>query len=198
MDYFSIILLCIYLIRAAGSTTIIINEVADKGTTNACADKQDWVELHNAGSSAVSLAGFKLHDDNGPDDSSAYVFPSDAKLKPGAFLVLCSQVGNKSPQFKIGGDDTITLRNAAGEVVSTSGPLDGDGAYGLTWAYDSKTSTYRYTSTPTPGSVNVFTERWTAVRAQLAQQHEDGEAFFESASVAAADRLVECLSFAHY
>ena len=45
--------------------------------------------------------------------------------------------------------------------------------------------------TPTPGHANVFPENWDgpAVRAWLAQQHVDGEAFFESASVAAADRL---------
>ena len=48
--------------KTAGAQ-VIISEVADKGTSNACTDKADWVELQNTGSSTVSLAGFKLHDD---------------------------------------------------------------------------------------------------------------------------------------
>ena len=137
----------------------MISEVADKGTSNACPGKQDWVELHNTGSSAVSLAGYKLHDDRGPDDSKAYVFPRDREIKAGAYLVLCTGVDDKSPMFKIGGSDTITLRNAAGAVVSRVGPLPGDGEFDFTWAYNSKTTVFAYTSTPTPGSANVFTSR---------------------------------------
>ena len=106
----------------------------------------------------MSLSGFKLHDDNGPDDSRAYVFGDGSALEAGAFVVLCNAVDGdgQSPQFKIGGDDTITLRNAAGKVVSTSGQLQDAGDYDVTWAYNSKSSSYAYTSTPTPGSANVF------------------------------------------
>ena len=167
---------------------MIISEVADKGTSNACTDKADWVELQNTGSSTVSLAGFKLHDDNGPEDSRAFVFASDATLKAGAFLVLCRGDDN-SPQFGIGGRDTITLRNAAGEVLSTSGSLTGDGDDDVTWAFNGEKSSYEYTATPTPGRANVFANIWSRERARLAQQHEDGEAFFESSSVAAGNRL---------
>ena len=134
-------------------------QVADKGTSNACPDKQDWVELQNTGSSAVSLSGFKLHDSNGPEDSRTYVFGDRSALEAGAFLVLCNAVDgdDKSPQFKIGGDDTITLLDAAGKVVSTSGQLQDTGDFNVTWAYNSESSSYAYTSTPTPGSANVFT-----------------------------------------
>ena len=134
-------LACVFFIRSS-IAAVIINEVADKGTANACPGKQDWVELHNTGSSPVALAGFKLHDSNGPGDSKAYVFPAKTDLAAGAFLVLCTRVDAKSPQFKIGGDDKITLRNPAGEIVSTSGTLPNKGEYGITWAYNSKTSTY--------------------------------------------------------
>ena len=110
---------------------IIISEVSDKGTSNAC--PEDWIELQNNASWTVPLAGFKLHDDNGPDASKAYVFAAGSTLKAGEFLVLCTRADDKSPQFKIGGDDTITLRNAAGEVVSTSGQLMDAGEYDVTW-----------------------------------------------------------------
>jgi len=173
---------------------VIISEVADKGTSNACGGKADWVELHNTGSSGVSLADFKLHDDNGADSSTAFVFASDAKLEANAFLVLCAGVDgdDKSPKFKIGGGDTITLVNAAGKVVSTSGELQAKGGVNITWAFNSKTSSYEYTSSPTPGGANVFTavtNKWSRERVRLVKQHEDGEAFFESTGVAAAKRL---------
>ena len=184
------ILLYFFCARLAVSfATVIISEVADKGSSDACPEKQEWIELHNNGATATSLAGAKIHDDNGPDDSSAYVFPADVIIESGAFLVLCCQVDSSSPQFKIGGGDTITFRDVDGLVVSSSGMLEDKGVYDLTWAYNEKTNAYQYTSTPTPGRANVFTENWPAVRARLAKQHDDGEAFFESASVAAADRL---------
>ena len=180
--------------KSTSEVKIIISEVADKGSFNACGGKADWVELQNIGSSDVSLADFKLHDDNGADSSTAFVFASDAKLEAGAFLVLCAGGGDdaKSPKFKIGGRDTITLVNAAGKVVSTSGELQALGGYNITWALNSKTSAYEYTSSATPGSGNVFTavtNKWSRERLRLVTQHEDGEAFFESSSVAAAKRL---------
>ena len=71
MNPCSSILLYFLFARLAVSSTVIISEVADKGTSNACPEKQEWVELHNSGATATSLAGAKIHDDNGPDDSSA-------------------------------------------------------------------------------------------------------------------------------
>ena len=176
--------------------SVIISEVAAEGTSNACRDKQDWIELQNIGSKVMSLAGAKLIN-NGPYDSSAYVFPSDVTIGSGAFLVLCCRMDSNSPQFEIDGGDTITLRDRDGWVnwvASSSGILKDKwtgwkAGYDLTWAYNGKINAYQYTSTPTPGRANVFTENWPAVRARLAKQHNDGEAFFESASVAAADRL---------
>eukprot|EP00670_Eutreptiella_braarudii_P022339 CAMPEP_0174345190 /NCGR_PEP_ID=MMETSP0811_2-20130205/614_1 /TAXON_ID=73025 ORGANISM="Eutreptiella gymnastica-like, Strain CCMP1594" /NCGR_SAMPLE_ID=MMETSP0811_2 /ASSEMBLY_ACC=CAM_ASM_000667 /LENGTH=50 /DNA_ID=CAMNT_0015468723 /DNA_START=42 /DNA_END=190 /DNA_ORIENTATION=- len=35
--------------RAAFSAALLITEVADKGTSNACPSDQDWVEIHNPG-----------------------------------------------------------------------------------------------------------------------------------------------------
>ena len=174
------------------SSTVVISEVADKGSSSQCgADNEDWAELHNTGSSSVSLAGWKLHDDKGPSDSKAFAFPpTTSPLATGEYLLLCTRMDNAtiSPQFKIGGDDTITLLDASGAVVSSTGALQDLGELDLTWAYNAATSSYQYTSTPTPGQDNVFTDSWPAVRARLTKQHDDGEAFFET-SVIAADRL---------
>ena len=182
------------LLSVAGLTscTVVISEVADKGSSGQCgANNEDWVELHNTGSGSVSLVGWKLHDDKGPSHSKAFTFPSTTSpLAAGEYLVLCTRMGNAttSPQFKIGGDDTIKLLDASGAVVSSTGALQDLGELDLSWAYDAGTSSWRYTSTPSPGQANVLTNSWPAVRARLTKQHDDGEAFFEATSVLA-DRL---------
>jgi len=56
---------------------VVINEIADKGTGNACSG-EDWIELYNRGDTEVSLAGYILHDDQGPEDSDAFVFHNTA------------------------------------------------------------------------------------------------------------------------
>ena len=186
-------LLVLSLAVRFASPTVVISEVADKGSTSQCgADNEDWVELHNRGSSTVALAGWKLHDDKGPSDSKAFTFPSTrSPLAAGTRLLLCTRMDDAttSPQFKIGGDDTISLLDASGAVVSSTGALQGMGAFDLTWAYNAGTSSYQYTSTPTPGEDNVFSDSWPALRARLTKQHDNGEAFFEASSVIAAGRL---------
>ena len=158
------------LLSVAGltSSTVVISEVADKGSSGQCgANNEDWVELHNTGSGSVSLVGWKLHDDKGPSHSKAFTFPSTTSLAAGEYLVLCTRMGNAttSPQFKISGDDTITLLDASGAVVSSTGALQDLGKFGLVWAYDaaSTSPSWHYTSTPTPGQANVFTNSWPAV-----------------------------------
>ena len=175
------------------SSAVVISEVADKGSSSQCgAGNEDWVELHNAGSASVSLAGWKLHDDKGPSDSKAFTFSSTTPLAAGEYLLLCTRMDDAatSPQFKIGGDDTVTLLDASGAVVSSTGALQDLGELDLTWAYNAATSSWRYTSTPTPGQANVFTDSWPALRARLTKQHDDGEAFFEASHITiAAGRL---------
>ena len=168
------------------SSGVVISEVADKGSSSQCgADNEDWVELHNAGSSSVSLVGWKLHDDKGPSDSKAFTFLSTtAPLAAGEYILLCTRMDDESPQFKIGGDDTVTLLDVSGAVVSSTGALQDLGEFDLSWAYNAATSSWQYTSTPTPSQENIFTDNWPAVRTRLTKQHDDGEAFFEASALA--------------
>jgi CotH kinase protein/Lamin Tail Domain len=204
----SIVVQLLLMIRIC-SASIIINEIAPKGTSDVCAG-QDWIELYNNGSEAVDLSSqYILYDErgNGPD---AFRFPSFALMEPQSYLVLCTNVKNSngladvpdpsSPQFGIGGEDTLTLvkllgsenltltvvgRSVSYEIVSSVGPLPGiEDAVDLTYALDPNTNGYNYTSTPTPGSSNVITdvgtleERAEAIRARLAAQNDLGTAFF--------------------
>jgi len=182
------LLICVFFLSSYPALAAVrINEIADKGSASVCAG-EDWVELFNPGSSSFNLSGFTLHDDKGTSDSNAFHFlPSSSVtiIGPDSYVLLCtrSESVSVSPKFKIGGSDTITLRNPDGDVVSTSGELPGLGASGLAWANAS--GIFRYTATPTPGTVNVFSEPWALVRAGMAKQDVDGEGFFSSVDTGA-------------
>jgi hypothetical protein len=144
-------------------STVVINEVSDKGTTGQC-QAQDWIELFNSGDTDVSLAGFVLHDDRDPTHQNVFTFPSDASIAAGAYHTLCCKsidgplfaIGGARARVHVGGYDSVTLRDSAGAVVSTTGQLLNYGGLDITWARKDDGS-YAYTTTPTFGAVNVFT-----------------------------------------
>jgi Lamin Tail Domain len=126
------------------SADIVISEIAGKGSSNVCGeeDPNDWIELHNTATNAsVSLAGYILHDDNGIDDATAFTFPPDYQaLEPGEYRLLCTKGDDvtTSPQFAIGGDDTISLvASDRSTVVASVGPLpDTRNEFDITYAWD--------------------------------------------------------------
>jgi hypothetical protein len=76
--------------------TVFLNEVADKGDFTVCGGSQgvagrDWVELYNSADVAVDLSGWKLHDDRGPLNSEAYVFPATTVLSPNSYTIFCQE-----------------------------------------------------------------------------------------------------------
>lgn len=181
---FTALLLLICLQPAVAA--VRITEISDKGSAGVCAG-EDWVELFNPSSSPVNLTGFTLHDDKGPDDSDAFHFLSASSvtvINPTSYLLLCTRSDTHpasiSPQFKIGGTDTITLLDTAGNVVASSGVLAGLGKVNLTWAY-TESGSFQYTTTPTPGHANVISADWASVRDRLTQQDVIGEDFFSDA-----------------
>jgi hypothetical protein len=93
--------------------------VADKGSTDRC-EGEDWVSFANNGDTDISLAGFVLHDAKGPDDSKAFTFAAGAAIVAGNITTFC-QGAERSFEFAIGGDDTVTLLDAGRAEVDTSG-----------------------------------------------------------------------------
>ena len=127
-----------------------VNEVADKGTSDAC-DGKDWIELHNAGTGTADLSGMVLVDDKGFGDEDQYTFANGSSLSGGEYLVLCKKADFA---FGIGGDDTVTLFAADGTEVSTTTLSHiPDAEPDDTWAYFAEG--YAYTEAPTPGAVNT-------------------------------------------
>ena len=141
---------------------VVVNEVADKGSFGVCGGVSgvagtDWVELFNAGTSTVDLGGWKLHDNNGVSSAETLTFPAGSTIPAGAFLLLCQSSNTSlanSFRFGISGTDTVTLVDASGSAVSTTGTLLNQGSTVSTYQRKND-GTYAY-APATPSSVNVF------------------------------------------
>ncbi len=92
--FWSICLLITALQSAKGQ--VVINEICPTNTSlivNSTGEYDDWMELHNAGSSAVNLNGYGLTDD--PTKPFQFTFPSYS-LQPGQkVLVFAADKTNK-------------------------------------------------------------------------------------------------------
>lgn len=121
----------------------------------------DWVELHNPGASAASLAGWSLSDD--ANDPRKWNFPVSASLPAGGHLmVLCDELDITAPatngylhaNFKLDGDgETVVLTDPSGVSQTVVVP-------GLTphhsWARDAG-GNWVYQESPSPGAANAGT-----------------------------------------
>ncbi|CAB9512555.1 spore coat protein CotH [Seminavis robusta] len=105
-----------------------------------------------------------------------------------------------SPQFGLSGDDTVTLMrakysanssevstsrmSATFEVIDTVELPNTDDAFDITYARDTETGRFNYTSTPTPGTANLMTriptpeEQIVAHKQALREQEAMGRQFF--------------------
>ena len=90
---------------------VVINEVESNG------DDTDWVEVYNAGTSAVDISGWYLFDDD-PVGHAAEITPVAAGtiLNPGAFYVFDT---NTHFTFGLGKADSVTSYNADGVAIDT-------------------------------------------------------------------------------
>jgi hypothetical protein len=91
--------------------TIRINEVESNGDVVA-----DWVELTNAGATAVDVSGWRLRD--GGTDNPAVTVPGGTTIAPGAFYAIYTEI--PGPGFGLGVDDTVTLYKTDGTTVVDS------------------------------------------------------------------------------
>lgn len=183
MAVFSLESLLIFGVLTASTTipaAVIISEVADKGSSNVCSG-EDWLELHNTDSSeAVNLTGYILHDDNGVEDEDAFAFaPETPLLAAQEYRFICTN-RDGGPQFGIGNDDTVTLVDTNGQVVSSVVLLGMVSEFDVTYAWNETGGSYVYTTTPTPGEPNVLTplETLEQRKERLVRQNEEGTRFF--------------------
>ena len=175
---FEIAFLCVFLIlpKAALLTHgMRINEIADKGSDGVC-EGEDWIELFNDSPNDVQLEGYVLHDDQYQENAEKnFTFAAGTVLAGGAYDVLCCDGdGITRPAFKVGKSDTVTLLDASGNVVSTSGKLPGLGEENVTYALNAL-GEYVQTWRPTPGELNVIASKPAK---DLRAQNAEGTSFF--------------------
>lgn len=155
------------------ASSVQINEVAYKGSSDTTCNGEDWIELVVSSSSQEDLLNYTLHDDKGKDDDKAKYFNESMIISAGEYLVLCRNVDFS---FGIGGDDVVTLLDNNGEIVSEV-MLLGSSEDNHTFAFFDDKGTYQYTAMPTPGQANVYVEP-KPLEVKLAEQNEEGDDFF--------------------
>lgn len=130
------------------SDDVLVNEWLPNPTGGDVAG--EFIELINTGSSSVSLAGWKLDDEEG--GSSPYTIPAGTSIAAGGFLVL----GREEIRLALNNDgDTVRLIDPSGKIVSTF-TYEESMDEGVAWARDSQ-GTYQLTTTVTQGKANVIT-----------------------------------------
>lgn len=143
---------------------LLISEVMASNTTTLRDDYgnySDWLEIYNAGDTAVNLLNYGLSDD--VNDLLQWRFP-DVTLQPGEYLVVfCSGAGvAKDPEsteylhtsFKISSyQETLFLVSKTGKVIDSVevSALAKDSAY----ARNQETGEWAVTLQPTPGYPNT-------------------------------------------
>ena len=102
-----------------GDMNVIITEVVSKnesGLTDADGDHSDWIELYNAGTKTVSMAGWCLSDN--PDKPNRWTIPN-VSLAPGEYLVVFAsgkdrQEGQLHTNFSLSAGETVLLMTPVG------------------------------------------------------------------------------------
>lgn len=127
---------------------VVLNEVANKGSRGVC-DGEDWIEIYNTAESDVQLAGYKLCDDKGCDDTKSFTF-SDVIIRAKAFMLLCKETDF---EFGIGSGDTVSFFDASSVMIGTV-YLEGSGVEDVTFSRVPDASGVFRRTDPTPGTFN--------------------------------------------
>ncbi len=112
--------LLLVIVPAASAQQIVINEINYDPPDNT--KPTEFVELHNPGAAAVSVAGWRL------EDAVDYVFPAGASIPAGGYVVVAENAAAFQTAFGFapggvftGGlsaeGERVVLRDAAGAVV---------------------------------------------------------------------------------
>jgi len=114
--------------EAAQSDTtvgVVINEIVFNHS-----EEEDAVELYNAGTVAVDLSGYTIHDD--APDKHTFTIPEGTVLEPEAFLFYYKNKDNVTGfDFGLGKNDLVTLKTPEGVVVDEKvWTVDAGGATG--------------------------------------------------------------------
>lgn len=145
---------------------VVINEIVAEnleGQKDEDEDPEDWIELHNRGTTSANLNGWAIG--NTGDAGEAWVFPA-VTLPAGGYLRIWASAKDRAPAGPGQNLHTNFKLNANGDTLRLYGPelpraLVDEVSYpnqGADHSYGRQGSgpaeTWRYFATPTPGSDN--------------------------------------------
>ena len=148
----------------ANPGSISINELIASnrsGRLDEDGEATDWIELHNFGTTPVNVMGWSLSDD--PNEPSKFILP-DRSIAAGGYLLISASGKNRThvgageihTGFKLAASGeylglfTPELPRAVADELAPAFPVQrNDHSYGR-----DNLGTWRYYSTPTPGSPN--------------------------------------------
>ncbi|MEN6635979.1 MAG: lamin tail domain-containing protein [Clostridiaceae bacterium] len=141
------------------SDPVHINEVLKYNTLSAIdadGDREEWVELKNFSSEAVSLLGYFLSDN--PDDLYKWALP-DMTLQPGECKIIFLSGKNRTntelhANFSLSDDENEVFFTSLSGMRTESMSLAGITRDNISVGLD-KDRNIRYYASPTPGSDNV-------------------------------------------
>ncbi|MGJ8643184.1 MAG: lamin tail domain-containing protein [Luteolibacter sp.] len=126
-------------------------------------DPSDWIELHNPGSTSLSVAGFYLTDEL--DNLTKWLLP-DVTIAPGEYLVVFASGKNRfnpgaelHTNFQLSSNgEYLALVKPDGEIVVTEfNPTYPEQSADVSFGYDGSNNKEGYLIIPTPGAANGST-----------------------------------------
>lgn len=166
---------------------IVINEImADNDATIEDPDEagafDDWIELHNPGTTSVDLSGMFLTDD--VSEPTKWQFPDGSSVDAGSYLIIWADddtdQGVTHAAFKLSADgESVLLYNTDGTTLIDAiefGEQATDVSYGR---FPNGSATFAVLSSATPGAANV--------QDLLGDANRDGEVSFEDFLVLSAN-----------
>jgi len=124
-----------------------VPESTDWDGDGTAGELDEWIEIYNAGATAVDVSGWQV--DDGDGDGAPYALPVDTVLGAGEYLVLYRQ---KTGIALDDGGDELKLRMPGGEVVDAVafGQVDADTSYAR-----GDDGAWYACPLPSPGQANV-------------------------------------------
>ncbi|MEX1002283.1 MAG: CotH kinase family protein [Crocinitomicaceae bacterium] len=170
------IILCFALvIFSFANAQVIINEYScsnRNGPTDAYGDREDWVELHNMGTTAFDISGFYLSDN--PNNLSKWQIPAGAVVPAGGYMMVFGSKRNELNGVELHPDfawtqtenEWIILSSSSGAIQDSLAIVNmtqKDHSYGRTTDAVQNWSIF---TTPTPnasnsGGMNYYTAKPT-------------------------------------
>lgn len=157
------LLLLLIVLPLFGSAQLYINEYSCSnisGPSDAYGEKEDWIEIYNAGATSVNLTGYYLSDK--ASNLTKWQIPSGTINSNGYIMAFCSKRnlvnGNQlHPSFNLKQtkSDWIILSNPSGAVVDSIKIIHLTKADHSVGRVTNGAATWKLFTTPTPNNANT-------------------------------------------